>query len=189
MKDHTITWHAHTIETAPEKSKEILAATKKSMGMIPNMHAYMAENPAMIGSYIHGYNLFRNIAGFNAIEQEVIFLSISVANGCEYCVAAHSMVADQMSKVPVEITDAIRGGKSIPDTKLGALSTFTQKLVNKRGRVTQEEISEVLKAGYTNSHILGIITAVGVKTISNYMNEIIQTPVDEAFQHRAWSVE
>ena len=185
MKDRTIAWQAHTIETAPEKSKEILTATKKSMGMIPNMYTYMAENPAMLGSYIHGYNLFRSASGFTAIEQEVILLSISVANKCEYCVAAHSMVADQMSKVPVEITNAIRDGKPLPDAKLAVLSTFTQKLVHNRGNVTQEEVTEVTNAGYTNFHILGIITAIGVKTISNYMNDIIQTPVDEAFQHRA----
>ena len=186
MKNHTITWQAHTIETAPEKSKEILAATKKSMGMIPNMYTYMAENPAMLGSYMHGYNLFRSAAGFTAVEQEVILLSISVANKCEYCVAAHSMVADQMSKVPVAITNAIRDGKPVSDAKLALLSTFTQKLVNKRGRVTQEEVAEVTNAGYTNSHILGIITAIGVKTISNYMNDIIHTPVDDNFKHRVW---
>ncbi|MBI3124038.1 MAG: carboxymuconolactone decarboxylase family protein [Ignavibacteriales bacterium] len=186
MEKTNLKWHFHTLETAPQKSKEILEAAKTSMGMIPNMYAAMANNPVLLEAYTSSYKLFRNSPDFSAIEHEIIFLSISVANECKYCVAAHSMVADKMSEVPAEITNSIRDGKQIPDAKLETLRRFTQALVNNRGHVNDNEIAQFIEAGYSQIQILGILTAIGIKTISNYMNHIIDTPVDEAFKYREW---
>ena len=52
---------------------------------------------------------------------------------------------------------------------------------------TEEDLKAFLDAGYTVNHILGVITAIGVKTLSNYFNHIFHTPVDEAFKGRVWS--
>lgn len=49
-------------------------------------------------TYAIGYDHFRKNSGFSPVQQEVIFVTISVANGCEYCAAAHSFIADNMSK-------------------------------------------------------------------------------------------
>lgn len=38
----------HTLETAPEKSRSLLEASQKEMGMIPNLHAVMAESPSVL---------------------------------------------------------------------------------------------------------------------------------------------
>ena len=176
-----------TIENADPVSKPLLEAAQKKLGMIPNMYAGMANNPALFDGYIHSYNSFRANAGFNPQEQEIVFLSVAVENGCEYCVAAHSFVGDNMSKVPKEITDAIRNGERVPDVKYSALSEFTQKVVATRGRPSEEDIEGFLEAGYTQKHILGVIAGVAVKTFSNYFNHIFETPVDDAFQGRAWS--
>ena len=74
----------------------------------------------------------------------------------------------------------------IHDTKLAALSIYTRATVTKRGRVSQEDVNRFLDAGYTKEHILGVVTAIGLKTMSNYFNHIIYTPLDEAFSTRAW---
>lgn len=89
-----------TIETADAISSKHLQAAKEGMGMIPNMYAGMANNTALLDGYIQSYKTFRQNSGFTPQEQEVIFLSISSENNCEYCMAAHSFVADKMSKVP-----------------------------------------------------------------------------------------
>ena len=52
---------------------------------------------------------------------------------------------------------------------------------------TEEDLEAFPEAGYTVIHILGVITAIGVKTLSNYFNHIFHTPVDEAFKGRVWS--
>jgi len=175
-----------TIGNADPISSQILENTKNSIGLIPNMYAGMANNPALLQSYESGYSAFRTNSGFNPQEQEVVFLSVAYENDCEYCMAAHSFVADNMTNVPVEVTNAIRNNTEIPDEKLKALSVFTKAVTTKRGLPSETEITDFIDAGYTKEHILGVIAGVGVKTLSNYFNHIFNTPVDEAFQGRVW---
>ena len=176
-----------TIETADPISKITLEATKKGMGMIPNMYGGMANNPALLDAYSYSYKSFRENAGFTSQEQEIIFLSVAFENNCEYCMSAHSFVADKISNVPVEVTDAIRNNTKIEDIKYSALSEFSKVMTAKRGNPSEEDIDAFLTAGYTENHILGIIAGIGVKTMSNYFNHVFNTPVDDAFKGRVWS--
>jgi uncharacterized peroxidase-related enzyme len=177
-----------TEETAVGKSKEILALAKKQNGFVPNMYAKMAHNPATLDAYTYAYDTFRANSGFNPVEQEVILLTIARENGCEYCMAAHSFIADKMSKVPETITNAIRDNTIIEDTKLAALSKLTIALVVKRGNVTQKEVDTFLASGYTKSHVLGILAGISAKIISNYANHINHPELDAPFAGRAWSL-
>ena len=167
-------------------SQEIFDKTQKGLGFVPNMYKSMGNNPALLDAYTYSYNSFRVNSGFNSVEQEVVFLSVSYENNCEYCMAAHSFVGDMMTKVPTEVTNAIRDGKQIPNVKLAALSTLTHFLTANRGNVSQEEISEFLTAGYTEAHVLGIIAGIAVKTMSNYSNHNTNPEVDTAFAGRIW---
>jgi AhpD family alkylhydroperoxidase len=116
----------------------------------------------------------------------VVLLSISRENGCDYCVSAHSFLADRASGVPVEVTDAIREGQPCPDARLAVLSAFTQHLVSTRGRPARTEADVFLSNGYTETQMLYLILAIAVKTISNYSNHIFETPLDAAFASRAY---
>jgi len=175
-----------TIENAEAVSKRVLEATKNEMGMIPNMYELMANNPALLGSYVSAYNTFRANSGFSPQEQEVVFLSVAYENNCEYCMAAHSFVGDNMTNVPVEVTNAIRNNTEIPDAKLKALSAFTRTLTAKRGLPSHTDMNSFLSAGYSEKDVLGVITGVGIKTMSNYFNHIFNAPVDDMFKNRIW---
>lgn len=176
----------HTIETASGKAKALLQSAKEKFGFVPNMYGGMAHDPGLFEAYVSSYNAFRADPGFTPVEQEVIFLVVSRENGCTYCVAAHSFVADKMSGVPAEITDAIRDGRTIPDGKLAALATFTEKMVLSRGNPTEGDVAAFKAAGYSEQNILGIILAISIKTLSNYTNHIFHTPVDATFAPRTW---
>ncbi len=167
-------------------SQDIFDKTQNSLGFVPNMYKKMGQNPALLDAYIYSYNSFRANSGFNSVEQEVVFLSVAYENNCEYCTAAHSFIADKMSKVPVEVTNAIRDGKQIPDAKLAVLSKLTRSLTSNRGNVSQAEIDEFLAAGYEEVHVLGIIAGIAVKTISNYSNHNTNPELDSAFAGRVW---
>jgi uncharacterized peroxidase-related enzyme len=175
------------VDEAEPIARATLETAQQKLGMIPNMYAYMANAPSLLESYRFGYDLFRQASGFTPVEQEVIFLSISYENGCEYCMAAHSFLADVQSKVPAGITEALRKGTHIPDARLQALSRFTRILVQKRGRPSQADLVLFRAAGYKDAQVLQIILAIGVKTLSNYTNHLCGTPVDSAFINRAWT--
>jgi alkylhydroperoxidase family enzyme len=92
-----------------------------------------------------------------------------------------------MSKVPAEVTDAIRDGRPIADAKLEALREFAHIMTESRGNPTTDQAQAFLAAGYTEQHILGIILAISAKVISNYSNHIFHTELDSAFANRAWT--
>ena len=170
-----------TLETADDRAKPVLDKALAQVGFIPNMYAGMANSPGLLNTYLNGYAAFREQSGFTPPEQEVVFLTISRENGCDYCMAAHSMIADVMSKVPPDVTNAIRKGTPIADPKLAALSKFAQTMVVHRGLPSRKNAEKFLAAGYTERHILEIILAIAVKTLSNYSNHLLHTPVDERF--------
>jgi uncharacterized peroxidase-related enzyme len=184
--NYQLTLAPKTVHDAAPRAKANLENAQKALGFIPNMYAYMANSPILLDSYLYTYGLFRQESGFSPVEQEVIFLTISRENGCHYCVAAHSFVGDAMSKVPAEVTNAIRDGLEIPDAKLQALSAYTKTILNSRGHPCQASTSAFLAAGYSEQHILNIVQAIAVKTISNYANHLFGTPLDEVFKGRAW---
>jgi uncharacterized peroxidase-related enzyme len=171
---------------ARNPAKEVMEGAQKKMGMVPNMYRTMANLPGLLGAYARSYDLFREMSGFSPAEQEVVLITISRENGCDYCVAAHSFIADNMSNVPEPVTDALRAGETLPDEKLDALSRFTTTMLDTRGRPEAEDVKAFLQAGYEEKHILGIILALSVKTISNYSNHLFGTELDEAFEGRRW---
>ncbi|MFK7602154.1 carboxymuconolactone decarboxylase family protein [Deinococcus sp. SM5_A1] len=173
-------------EHAAPEAREVLERARKQVGRLPNMYLMMANSPALLETYLYGYDRFRKSSGFTPVEQEVVFLTLSRENVCEYCTSVHSFIADQMSKVPPEVTDAIRGDQEIQDAKLQALRTFTRAMHDTRGRPSEADAQAFFAAGYGEGHILDVILALSVKTISNYANHVFDTPLDETFSSREW---
>ncbi len=179
-KPSLISIELKTPETAEGAAAGILAGARDQMGFVPNMYAAMANLPALLEGYSATYAAFRETVGFTPAEQETVFLTISEANGCHYCLAAHSMVADKISGVPGDALEALRNGDNPTDAKLGALSEFTREMVVTRGSVGKDDVDRFLAAGYSNQHILGIVLAIACKTFSNYTNHLAGTEVDAA---------
>jgi uncharacterized peroxidase-related enzyme len=175
------TLHAVDVGAANDEQKPLLEQALKQVGFIPNMYANMVNVPAVLSTYLHGYGLFRKASGFQPAEQEVVFLAISQTNGCDYCSAAHSMMADKVSGVPPEVLAAIRKHAPIPDQRLAALYAMASELVSSHGRPQAATIQAFLSAGFSEHQALYIILAAGVKTLSNFSNHAFATPLDERF--------
>lgn len=175
------TLHAIDVNSADARQKPLLEQALKQVGFIPNMYAGMVNAPAVLSTYLHGYGLFRKESGFEPPEQEVVFLAISQANGCTYCAAAHSMIADKVSGVPAAVLVAIRSGQPVPDPRLAALYAMASELVRHHGRPSETTVQAFLSAGFSAHQALYIILAAGVKTLSNFSNHALATPLDERF--------
>lgn len=168
-------------DQAQGKAKELLDGARAKLGFVPNMYRGMAVNPGLLATYLQGYALFRESGNFTPPEQEVVFLTVSGANGCDYCTAAHSMLAVKVTKLGETHTQALRDGKPLGDAKLEALRRFTHHMWETRGLPTKAEAAAFKAAGYGDVHVLEIILAISVKTISNYANHVNHTDLDAAF--------
>ncbi|MEM9211656.1 MAG: carboxymuconolactone decarboxylase family protein [Pseudomonadota bacterium] len=175
----------HTEETAPEASLPLIAKSKAAFGRLPGLHAVMAEAPGLLDGYQVLHKLFLETS-FDNDEKTVVWQTINVENECHYCVPAHTGIA-KMMKVDDAITNALRDETPLPTAKLEALRTFTLKIVNQRGFVSDEDVQAFLDAGYTKRQILEVILGYSQKIMSNYTNHLAQTPVDAPFEQFAWS--
>jgi len=176
-----------TVDTAEGDAVDRLRATQQAMGRVPNMYGAMANSPGLLATYLDGYQWFRSGSGFTPAEQETVFLTISRFHECDYCMAAHSFIADAMSKTPVDVTNAIRDDEPIADERYAALAAMTRSLLETSGHPTDEDVAAFCTAGFSDEQVLELVLAVAVKTISNWSNHLFGTTVDEMFSGRSWS--
>ena len=177
---------AHTIETAPEDSRPLLEKSEANFGRIPGLHAVMAEAPALLEGYQVLHKLFAENTSFDADELTVVWQTINVEHECHYCVPAHTGIA-KMMKVSDDITEALRNETPLPTAKLEALRSFTIQMVRQRGNVSQEQMQAFFDAGYGHRAVLDVVLGLAQKTMSNYINHMAQTPVDEVFHPLLWT--
>jgi AhpD family alkylhydroperoxidase len=175
----------HDEATAPENARPHLESAKQRMGFLTTLNAVMAESPELLA----GYNTLAEQFAKSSLPKDakhVVWLAASVANGCIYCVAAHSTLALRAG-LAADTVEALRAGKSLPDPHLDAARRLTKAMIADRGWVDDEQIDAFLAAGYTRRNVLDIILGVGMKTLSNYTNHIAHTPLDPAWQGQEWS--
>lgn len=175
----------HTVETAPDDSKESLAHARETFGFIPNLEGIFAEAPALLQGSMTLWDLFETTS-FSSIEQQVIYLTANYENSCNYCMAAHSGLAKTVG-MSQENIEALRNGTPMPDAKLQALRQFTQQMVQTRGWIEDSEIEAFMAAGYNKQQVLEVILGIAIKVMHNYTNHIAKTPLDRQFKPNVWS--
>lgn len=175
----------HTPETAPAASAEMMQDSIKNFGMVPNLHAVMAESPELF----EGYRVLHTLAqktSFNADELTVVWQTINVEHNCHYCVPAHTAIAKSM-KVGDDVINALRDETPLPSDKLNVLRDTTLAVVRERGVVGDDVLDGFYSAGFSQQNLLEIILVLSQKVMSNYVNHLADTPVDEPFQKFAWT--
>lgn len=175
----------YTGESAPEASRLMLERAQRKLGFIPNLYAHLAEAPATLEAYF-GLSAAFDKTSLSAAERQVVLLAASVENGCEFCVAAHSMNAVKIAGVPAAAVDSLRGGTDLADLRLNALAKFTRAVVTQRGWVTEEGVADFFAAGFSAQQALEVVLGVTMKTLSNYANHMTGTQTNPELSAFAW---
>jgi len=165
---------------APQSARDLLEKAEKNYGFIPNILGVMANSPALLEAYMTISGIFEK-TDFSAAEKQTVLLAVSTENGCEYCKSAHTAIG-RMQGVDDAVLEAIANGEKLPDDKLDALFSFTQTMVEKRGRPSDDDLQAFFDAGYSEAQVQDVIVGIGMKTLSNYNNHIAETPVDDQFK-------
>jgi len=177
-------YQVHTVETAPEKSQDLMANVAEKMGFVPNILGVFAESPVALKAYLVLSAALAEGTLSNA-ERQIVLLTASYENECRYCMAAHTTIAAGQ-KVDKSVVDALREGQPIADPKLEALRAFTREMVVNRGRLSSSDVQKVIDAGYTQAQVLEVVVGVSLKTLTNYSNHIVSPPVDPEFAANEW---
>lgn len=175
----------HTIDTAPAESRPLLQSAHDKLGFVPNLYAHLAESPAALKAYFSLSGHF-DATSLDPVERQVVLLAASVENRCEFCVAAHSMLALEVAKAPQPVVDALRKGDAVDDPRLHALAELTRSVVRERGWVPGPALDAFLAAGYTSQQAIEVVLGVAMKTLSNYTNHLTGTRTNPELAGHQW---
>ena len=175
----------HTAESAPAASRPLLEGIGRSFGFVPNLFGVIAESPAALRGALGIFEAFSK-SSLTPIEQQLVMLAASEANDCQYCVAAHSTFAKRLARIDPALVGATRRREPLADANLDALVTFTRKVVEQRGWLTEAEVAAFLDAGYTKAQVMEVLLGVGMKTFNNYVDHIAHPPLNDQFKAEAW---
>ena len=165
-----------TIDAAPEASRGVLTAVGKQLGSVPNLFRMVANSPAALEGYVGLMGALAKGA-LPAATRERIALAVAEANGCEYCLSAHSYLGKHVAKLSDAEIATNRAGTS-EDPVAGAAVRFALQVLEQRGHVGDAELQAVRDAGYTDAQIIEIVQHVALNVWTNYVNSVARTVVD-----------
>jgi len=175
----------NTIESAPERSRPALQQLQSAFGMLPNIAGAMSTSPVLVNSLV---GLFQNVHGgsFTEAQIQALLLTNAVTNACTWAVAFHTALGLKAGLEPADV-QAIRERRLPKDGKLAALSVLAKTLIERRGRLDDQDLDRFLAAGFGKDHALEVIAVVAASTITNYTGSVTKTPLEAAFQPHAWA--
>tara|TARA_B100000519_G_C14182730_1_gene409311 strand:- start:36 stop:629 length:594 start_codon:yes stop_codon:yes gene_type:complete len=165
-----------SINAAPDASQPLLEGVNKMLGSVPNLFRLTANSPAALEGYL-GLNGALSKGALDPQTRERIALAVAQINGCDYCLSAHTYLGKNLAKLDdAEITANRNGGST--DQRADAAVRFAVALVKNRGQVSEADVSAVKLAGYSEAELVEIVAHVALNTLTNYLNEAFDTPID-----------
>ncbi|WP_431904803.1 carboxymuconolactone decarboxylase family protein [Nonomuraea sp. bgisy101] len=162
--------------TAGTPAAELLTATKRAMGVIPNTTKAMANSPAALKGFLGLLDALKEGA-LPAALRERIALAVAEINGCAFCLSAHTYVARNVIKLDEEEITAARLGRSA-DPKAAAVLDLAVAITNNNGQVGDNQFTAAREAGLTDEEIVEVIANVAYNIFANYINEALDVDLE-----------
>lgn len=160
---------------ATGRTREQLDAVSRKMGRVPNLHATMANSPAVLNAYLCVKDALSHTSLDNKLR-ELLAITVASANDCEYCLSAHTEAGRRFKVSEEDLRSAQEGDAADPKTR--AALRFAKLLVHQRGLVSDAEVAALKASGYSNGAVLEIVASVAMNIMTNYVNHVAGTVVD-----------
>lgn len=165
-----------TVAAAPAPSQPLLEAVRQQLGSVPNLFRVVANSPAALEGYL-GLNGALAKGQLDAQTRSRVALRVAELNGCEYCLSAHTFLANNVAKLDQAEMTANREGRS-NDPKAAAALRFVTAVVHERGHVSDSDVKAVKLAGFTDGEVMELVLHVALNTLTNYVNTVAGTDID-----------
>ncbi len=166
---------AVTPENAAGSVKTLLDGVQKKLGMVPNMMRTMAVAPPVLEAYLQMSGILSG-GQLSAKLREQIALAVAEANGCAYCLAAHSAIGGMVGLSEEQIHDSRLGVGS--DAFSHAALSLARAILDDRGQVSDNDLAAARNAGLDDAAIAEVVANVVLNVFTNYFNKLAGTTVD-----------
>lgn len=166
-----------SLDSATGATAEVYGQIKKAVGSVPNTFAAIgAHGPDALKAILLADSVLAS-GSLSKRDQETTKLVISEVAGCDYCVAAHSLLGKLAGLKPEQLKQ-IRDHQPTGDDKRDALIRFVRKLAQSSGTVSDADFAAIKAAGYTDAQLVEISLAFATTVFTNVFNRINDTEID-----------
>jgi len=161
--------------SASEGVEPIFSEIRDKFGNVFNIFKGMANSAAGLKAYL-AMSTALSEGELDPVDREAIYLAVSERHRCQYCVSAHSVMAEHNGLSGDEI-ERVRQFAS-RDSRRRAMLQFVKRVMDTDGFVSEDELAEVKRAGVSDGQIVEAIAYIGLATFSNLFNHVHDTPLD-----------
>lgn len=116
-------------------------------------------------------NVMRGESAFTPGERELIAAYVSGLNSCDYCYNSHSAIAIELNVDPQLLKAILTDLATAPiEEPLRPVFTLIRKLTLTPSKITQEDIDQVLAAGWDQQ---AVSDAIAICSLFNFMNRLV----------------
>lgn len=162
-------------DAASPQVAAIFHGAQAAMGKVPNLLRVMAQAPAVLDIYWSS----RAALGQGTLPapvRERIAIAIAAANGCDYCLSAHSGAGRAAGLSPDALADAQRGRAE--DPHVAAILALALAVNASHGATDPAMLARARAAGLSDAEVLETLAHVAVNVLTNSINNMVQTTLD-----------
>ena len=167
----------HTVDNAPEQSRDQLKALEAQFGKVINIHGAMAHSPVVLQAYVALQQVIGDHGSFDPATREAIALVVGNVDRCSYCQSAHTLGAKRAG-LSEEQTVAIRDGSYAEDVKLATLLTLVRESAGNLGTVADDTWQAALDAGWSDAELTEVSVHIALNLFTNHFNHLVDTDLD-----------
>ncbi|WP_040772897.1 carboxymuconolactone decarboxylase family protein [Nocardia pneumoniae] len=162
-------------DTADAEQADLLTEVQRQLGRVPNLYAAMANSPATLRGYL-GLRDALTRGKLSARTREQLALLVASENGCDYCVAAHTMRAGKMGFTEQAIADT-RAARA-DDPHADAILRVARAVSRSRGRLDDSVLAAARTHGVSDAELTEVVGHIALNILSNYFNHVAEPELD-----------
>jgi uncharacterized peroxidase-related enzyme len=163
-------------EQATGAAREALDQVQAALGLVPNMTKVMANSPAVLRGYL-ALSAALATGELDAGTRERIAITVAEANGCGYCLSAHTYIGANVAKVDAHELDRAREATSA-DPHTAAILRLADMVLRGRGHLDDASFAQVRAIGLTDAEIAETVGHVALNVLTNLFNSLAQVDND-----------
>lgn len=167
------------VQAAGGKAAQVFEDVKQNFGMVPNLFKGYAQRPEILEANWNKYKAVMLSGELPRLLKEMVAVVVSKANGCQYCINAHSAALKMMGVAPRQVHLLL---ENIEATDLPAATKTVLRLAVKSTKepaaITDAEIAGLRGLGYDDAQIVEIFSVVDLFTSFNRFLDTLGIPID-----------
>ena len=172
------------LDELPEDLRDRIMAVQEKAGFVPNVFLALAHRPNECRAFFDYHDaLMLRDGGLSKAEREMIVVSTSGANDCQYCVVAHGAILRIYARNPLVADQvAINFRKADITDRQRAMLAFAEKVALNSAALEETDYEAVSSHGFDDEDIWDIGAIAAFFALSNRMaNLTAMRPNDEFY--------